>query len=72
MTLRWFRVRDVVNPRAPASTPARASWAIAAMSSGAAAAPAIARFPITCTRSAACGTWVATSTSCGRASIASR
>jgi hypothetical protein len=61
--VRWFMVRDVVNPSPPASMPAAASRAISAMSSGVAASRAAPRSPITWRRSAPWGTCVATSMS---------
>ena len=70
--VRWLSVRDVVKPSAPASMPSAASAAIGAMSSGVAGSRRAPRSPITCSRSAPCGTCSATSTSNGRPSSASR
>ena len=71
--VRWLSVREVVKPSAPASIASRASSAIARdvvrRSPASRCAP---RSPITCRRSAPCGTWTATSTSNGRPSSASR
>ena len=69
--VRWFIVRDVVKPSAPASIAPRASRAIASMSSVVAASRRAPRSPMTCSRSAPCGTCTATSTSNGRPSSAS-
>ena len=63
LELRWFRVREVLNPIAPASTAWRASLAMASMSSGVAISRWAPRSPITLSRRAPCGTWVAMSTS---------
>ena len=64
--VRWFSVRDVVNPSAPCSIASRASAAISAMSASVAGSRCAPRSPITCSRNAPCGTCTATSTSNAR------
>ena len=70
--VRWFRVREVEKPRAPASMASRARAAMAPMSSGVAGSWRAPRSPITLRRRAPWGTWMPTSMSWGRASTSSR
>ena len=70
--VRWLSVREVETPSAPARSASVTKALMAATSSGVAASRLAPRSPITKTRSAACGTCVATSTSNWRASSRSR
>jgi hypothetical protein len=61
--VRWFSVREVEKPSAPALTASAASAAIALLSSSVAGSRRAPRSPITYTRSAACGNCAPTSMS---------
>ena len=61
----WFAVRLVEKPRAPAAIPSAARRPIAAMSSAVASSRFAPRSPITWSRNAPWGTWVAMSMSLG-------
>ena len=60
---RWFSVREVPKPMAPASMARLAMAAMAWMSASVAGSRSTPRWPITNTLSAACGSWLAISTS---------
>ena len=68
----WLRVREVVKPNAPASTAPFAMAAMAAMSASLAGSRLAPRSPMTKTRRAAWGSWLAISISKARAARASR
>ena len=70
--VRWNSEREVEKPSAPAASPSSTSAAIAAMSCAVAGSRSTPRWPMTKTRSGACGTWVAKSMSQRRAARASR
>ena len=59
----WLSVREVEKPSAPAHTPAAASAAMAALSSGVAGSRLTPRWPMTKTRTGECGTCAAMSRS---------
>ena len=68
----WMIAREVLKPSAPALMPSTVIRAISRMSSGVASSRFAPRSPITHTRTAACGTWVAMSRSYCRFSSWSR
>ena len=68
----WLRLREVEKPNAPACIASRAISRICAMSPWLAFSSAMARSPMTNTRTAACGSSAQTSMSRGRRSSASR
>ncbi len=70
--VRWNNEREVEKPSAPAKSPSSTSDAIFAMSSAVARSRSTPRWPMTKTRSGACGTCVAKSMSQRRAARASR
>ncbi len=70
--VRWFSVRDVENPIAPARRASVASARMAAVSSSVASSRRAARSPMTKSRSAPWGSCAHRSMSCGRRPTASR